>query len=211
MGKRVLHLAGEMNGLVPEFKVKPVVFGKDPLATSDHKTEASRNATEDNWRGYMPAGNGFIAVENPSQYTLPQPIEFHDQAVYSMSVFHQLHCLHTIMRSYNSLSELKPPSAPTTPNHHHDTHPPQRRDSHHPPPHQPKPEHKHSHKHIDHCFRYLRQAIICCGDTALEGQDLNHPDLKATDGTGAVHLCKDYGGLKGWAEGRRVTDKEGVL
>lgn len=38
-------------------------------------------------------GQGFIAVDDPSQYTLPQPIDFQDQTVYSISVFHQLHCL----------------------------------------------------------------------------------------------------------------------
>ncbi|KAK3949205.1 hypothetical protein QBC32DRAFT_379236 [Pseudoneurospora amorphoporcata] len=206
--KKVLSsLVGELNGLVPEFDVHPVVFGKDALATSDHKTEASANATEENWRSYMPAGNGFIAVDHPSQYTLPQPIEFQDQAVYSISVFHQLHCLHTIMQAYNTLSEHEtaPASSHTSTStrrddgdHHH----------HQPPPHQPEHEHT-NHNHIDHCFRYLRQSILCCGDTALEGQDMNHPDLKATDGTGAVHLCRDYGALKAWAEGRRVTGREG--
>ncbi|KAK1774685.1 hypothetical protein QBC45DRAFT_457991 [Copromyces sp. CBS 386.78] len=192
--KKVLSLVGELNGLVPEFDVHPVVFGKDALATSDHKTEASANATEENWRSYMPAGNGFIAVDHPSQYTLPQPIEFQDQAVYSISVFHQLHCLHTIMQAYNTLSEHTSTSST-------------RRDGH---PHQPEHKHtNHNHNHIDHCFRYLRQSILCCGDTALEGQDMNHPDLKATDGTGAVHLCRDYGALKAWAEGRRVTSTGG--
>ncbi|KAJ4373755.1 hypothetical protein N0V85_009069 [Neurospora sp. IMI 360204] len=107
--KKVFNLAGELNGLVPEFEVKPVVFGKDALATSDHKTEASANATEENWRSYMPAGQGFIAVDNPSQYTLPQAIEFHDQAVYFISVFHQLHCLTTA-----SATSANPSSAAAT-------------------------------------------------------------------------------------------------
>ncbi|KAK3486807.1 uncharacterized protein B0T23DRAFT_448009 [Neurospora hispaniola] len=198
--KKVFSLAGELNGLVPEFEVKPVVFGKDPLATSDHKTEASANATEGNWRSYKPVGQGFIAVDDPSQYTLPQPIDFQDQTVYSISVFHQLHCLYTIMQAYNSLSE---------PNHDHN--PPSaasqghtRRDNGH---HNPSHSQGHTnHNHIDHCFRYLRQSVVCCGDTALEGQDLNHPELSATDGTGAVHLCKDYRALKGWAEERRLTE-----
>lgn len=62
-----------------------------------------------------------------------------------------------------------------------------------------------SHRHIDHCFRYLRQSILCCGDTALEGQDPN-TSAKGTDGTGAVHLCKDYDELRTWTESKRVTD-----
>lgn len=105
------------------------------------------------------------------------------------------------MQAYNALADT--PSA--THNHNPPAHP--RRDGgHH---HESESEHtssKHTnHNHIDHCFRYLRQSVVCCGDTALEGQDLNHPELSATDGTGAVHLCKDYRALKGWAEERRLT------
>lgn len=49
-------------------EVKPFVFGKDPLATSDHKTEASENATEENWRSYMP---GMLHLCLSSMSTLP--------------------------------------------------------------------------------------------------------------------------------------------
>ncbi|KAK3935492.1 hypothetical protein QBC46DRAFT_271600 [Diplogelasinospora grovesii] len=180
-----LHLAGELNGLVPEFELRPVKFDKDPLATPDHKTEASANATEWNWASYMPAGNGFIPVEDSSRYTLPPPINAHGQDAYSLAVFHQLHCLHTIMTMYNQLAD-------GTPSEGHD----------HSAPGQ-------GHGHIDHCFCYLRQSILCCGDTALEGQDPN-TDTPATDGTGAVHLCKNYDHIIAWAEDRRLTDNKSL-
>jgi hypothetical protein len=63
--------------------------------------------------------------------------------------------------------------------------------------------------HIDHCFRYLRQSIVCCGDTALEGQNtkVTRPD---TDGTGATHLCKDIEQVKVWAEQRRLGDMHSI-
>jgi glyoxylase-like metal-dependent hydrolase (beta-lactamase superfamily II) len=67
----------------------------------------------------------------------------------------------------------------------------------------------HARRHTDHCFRYLRQSIVCCGDTALEGQNPKAP-IPDTDGTGAVHLCKDFERLKRWAEERRVVDTHGV-
>lgn len=60
-------------------------------------------------------------------------------------------------------------------------------------------------KHIDHCFRYLRQSILCCGDTALEGQNPLH-SYPGTAGTGAVHICKNWPELYLWAEERRSND-----
>ncbi|KAK0708467.1 hypothetical protein B0H67DRAFT_648527 [Lasiosphaeris hirsuta] len=187
------HPLEEVNGLVPPVSVHPVVFGPDPLVTPDHKTAASANASDEYWLSAVPLGNGFIAVEEPLQHQLPPPIRYKGKNVYSVAVFHQLHCLHTIMASYNALAAADGVM---------------------------KPEHSHAgptdkirrsgpHGHIDHCFRYLRQSLLCCGDTALEGQDPNSDD-PATDGTGAIHLCKDYEGIKRWAEERRLVDKHNL-
>ncbi|KAK8090440.1 hypothetical protein PG997_005401 [Apiospora hydei] len=167
-------LTGEVNSMVPEFPVRQVLFGRDPLATSDHTTEESKNATYNDWLSYMPVGNGFVALGQPKGNLLPPPIKYNDKDTYSVAYTHQLHCLHSIMTMYNGLLDGSM-SAPT------------------------------SHKHIDHCFRYLRQSIVCCGDTALEGQDPNR-DVMGTDGTGAVHLCKDYDQLLSWTESKRVVD-----
>ncbi|KAK5996528.1 Oxidase ustYa [Cladobotryum mycophilum] len=180
-------LLGELNNLVPNFFVRQVLFRKDPSATVDHHTEASKNATHDNWLSYLPRGNGFIAVNDTKKYTLPDPILFRGHEAYSIAVFHQLHCLYTIMDVYNNLanpaSKLQRDSA-----HHGDSHP----DS-------------HTHNHVDHCFRYLRQSLVCCGDTALEGQDPN-TDTFGTDGTGAVHMCKDFEAIRSWADEHRIVD-----
>lgn len=68
-------------------------------------------------------------------------------------------------------------------------------------------ENTHKHNHVDHCFRYLRQSLVCCGDTALEGQDPNTNTL-GTDGTGAVHVCKDFDAISSWADGNRLVDSK---
>jgi Mycotoxin biosynthesis protein UstYa len=134
-------------------------------------------------------------------YTLPGPIKALGQDTYSLAVFHQLHCLvsptrklfiilaafsnfyqYSIMRVYE-----ESPASPTA-------------ESHGPPAH---------HSHIDHCFRYLRQSLLCCGDTALEGQD-SATTLPGTDGTGAVHMCKDHDEILRWAESRRVVDHKEI-
>ncbi len=67
-----------------------------------------------------------------------------------------------------------------------------------------------AHGHVDHCFRYLRQSILCCGDTALEGQDPDNHVLPATDGTGAVHVCKDYDAIRSWADEHRFMDSRNL-
>ncbi|KAJ5413281.1 hypothetical protein N7465_005586 [Penicillium sp. CMV-2018d] len=180
-------LLGELNNLVPEFPVHQVLFRQDPSATIDHQNEDSRNATRDNWLSYIPRGNGFINVNDSERYTLPDPIPFKENHAYSIAVFHQLHCLYAIMDVYNQLSS--PASElPRDSTHEHNYH-----------------SHQHSHNHVDHCFRYLRQSLLCCGDTALEGQDPN-TDTQGTDGTGAVHMCKDYDAIRDWAERNRIVD-----
>lgn len=48
--------------------------------------------------------------------------------------------------------------------------------------------------HVMHCFDYLRQAIMCSGDVALEGMQTTFPDGKSggSDGWDAKHVCRDY-------------------
>jgi len=47
--------------------------------------------------------------------------------------------------------------------------------------------------HSAHCFDYLRQSIICAGDTNLEGK------TEAGPGWGSPHQCADYEALLAWA------------
>ncbi|KAH6623943.1 hypothetical protein F5144DRAFT_584826 [Chaetomium tenue] len=195
------QLLGELNKLVPDFPVRQVLFRKDSTATWDHKTEKSRNATRDNWLSYVPRGNGFIAVNNTNSYNLPDPILFRGQNAYSMAVFHQLHCLYTIMDMYTEMSitagHRRRESGKHDHNHDHgnNSHQDGNQGS------------THRHNHVDHCFRYLRQSLLCCGDTALEGQDPN-TDALGTDGTGAVHVCKDFDAIRSWADGNRLVDSK---
>jgi hypothetical protein len=62
--------------------------------------------------------------------------------------------------------------------------------------------------HNDHCFNYLRNALMCCGDTTLEGQSQAKmfEDVPGTDGTGAVHVCRSYDEISAYADRKRVAD-----
>ncbi|KAL2162562.1 hypothetical protein VTH06DRAFT_7476 [Thermothelomyces fergusii] len=188
------RLMGEINGLIPEFPVVPVLFGDDPLSTPDHTTAASANATHEYWLSFMPIGNGFMAVDHDDKHILPPPM-VQGQEYYSIAVFHQLHCLYSIMKMWNQMNDDLDRAKRGQP---------MNRDGagegmHHPD----------LRRHMDHCFRYLRQTIVCCGDTALEGQN---PKAKIpdTDGSGATHLCKDFGKLKAWAEERRLNEGHAI-
>ncbi|OJJ69563.1 hypothetical protein ASPBRDRAFT_281550 [Aspergillus brasiliensis CBS 101740] len=117
-------------------------------------------------------------LPNPKRYNLPDPIEVGKTEVFTPAVFHQLHCLYMIMHHYDVLLSNQA-----------DTHHTMDGDD---------------LWHVDHCFDYLRQSIQCCSDTALEGQG----EMKApgTDGSGGVHICKDYESIRVWAEQGRITD-----
>lgn len=49
--------------------------------------------------------------------------------------------------------------------------------------------------HINHCLDYLRQSILCCGDTTLEGAQSHVEDGKQVWGAsayGVTHTCRDW-------------------
>lgn len=62
--------------------------------------------------------------------------------------------------------------------------------------------------HNDHCFDYIRNAVMCCGDTTLEGQTrtpgLEH--VPGTDGTGAVHVCRNFDEISAYAVQMKLND-----
>lgn len=63
--------------------------------------------------------------------------------------------------------------------------------------------------HTNHCFDYLRQAILCTLDTTLEGAVPGKPG--GTNGFGHTHVCKNYHEVVDWIEGRRVSDPSYII
>lgn len=57
--------------------------------------------------------------------------------------------------------------------------------------------------HITHCFDYLRQSIMCAGDTTLEGRTYDSDGAEIPIGWGSYHECKDWEQIKGWADARQ--------
>lgn len=132
-------------------------------------------------------GLGYVHVKNPSEYSnLPHPIhDYTNQTVFTTSVTHQLHCLYTILEAYNSMKLTVASALPVDP--------------------VKKPW------HINHCFEYIRQAIMCAGDVALEGAATTFPgsehgeDQGGSDGWDAKHVCKDYGQVYEYLERETIN------
>ena len=57
--------------------------------------------------------------------------------------------------------------------------------------------------HTEHCFHYIRQAILCAADTTIEaggsGMILPNGDRVAAD-VGTVHTCRDWRQVHDWME-----------
>lgn len=57
--------------------------------------------------------------------------------------------------------------------------------------------------HLDHCFDYMRQSVLCCSDTSLEiAHRVKHPegDRAGTYGLGSVHTCRDWRQVENYVE-----------
>jgi hypothetical protein len=126
-----------------------------------------------------------VDIQDYKKHTLPPPMHFPEspgKELFTIAVFHELHCLMHISAFLDKLTM--------------------------------KIRNKdwllddEALAHTDHCFNYLRSALMCASDTTLEGQAQSDLQKGAhgTDGTGAVHNCRNYDEVYAWAENRRVTD-----
>ena len=69
--------------------------------------------------------------------------------------------------------------------------------------------HDHSSPHIDHCFDYIRQAIICAADPAIEPARIGKDGLRSqVDGWGAEHQCRSWEDLIDFANENAPSEAE---
>ncbi|TVY75767.1 Oxidase ustYa [Lachnellula suecica] len=67
------------------------------------------------------------------------------------------------------------------------------------------------HWHMIHCFDYMRQAIMCSADMALEGLETTFPDHNGgSDGWDSKHVCKNYGEVIDYLESVRAYDDQQI-
>ncbi|OAA72579.1 hypothetical protein ISF_01652 [Cordyceps fumosorosea ARSEF 2679] len=63
--------------------------------------------------------------------------------------------------------------------------------------------------HLLHCFDYLRQTIMCFGDTTLEWLPAPPRDNGST-GWGFEHKCRNFDAISHWVEDNRLKTTHGI-
>ncbi|KAK4560438.1 hypothetical protein LTR86_005634 [Recurvomyces mirabilis] len=188
------EVAGDVNGIVPRFSRQIVTLRPDARYVGDVTSPTFKEDTKDLWLSLVPntsEGLGFVEINKSAQYpALAAPYMKYNKTVYTTSVTHQLHCLYMIMHGFNDLAlkgslkmDMDADEGLTR-------------------------EGEDPADHLAHCFDYLRQAIMCHGDTALEGlQTTFGPDVGGSDGWNTQHVCKRYDEVYKWLEEKRIDDR----
>ncbi|RMZ10804.1 hypothetical protein D0862_03117 [Hortaea werneckii] len=182
--KAPLQIGGDIARISPAFNQERVTFQPNQSFIANLTSPDFHSSTRQAWLDLIPKGFGFLHIANPEQHPeLPPPYHRHNKTVYTTSMTHQLHCLYMIAGSWNDLAV----------------------NGHTPPEEEGEED---PHWHIAHCFDYLRQAIMCAGDVALEGQETTFPrGHTGTDGWNVQHVCKAYGEVYEWLERMRVDNR----
>ncbi|KAI4596609.1 hypothetical protein KJ359_005365 [Pestalotiopsis sp. 9143b] len=172
--------AGDVTGFAPRFSQKIVTFKPDPLFVPENGSEFFTDEVRQKWLGIVPKGLGYLDVKDPDKYhDLPQELEgYNGKYVVTTSMTHQLHCLYAIAEVFSAYSSNVTEKIP------HE-----------------------SPWHLAHCFDYIRQAIMCAGDIALEGRQTTFPEgFVGSDGWDAKHVCKSYDEVLDYLNTNRADD-----
>ncbi|KAH8817349.1 hypothetical protein F5884DRAFT_874354 [Xylogone sp. PMI_703] len=129
----------------------------------------------------------YLLVENPQTIGLPAS---HIQAetgkqIYALAAFHQLHCLALMRAAWHTVLDGGTEAL------NHPVH-----IANNPPGHIVT-------EHVEHCFDYLRQTIMCYSDTTLEPfleSDGRTLKSEGSSGWGAVHMCRNFDKFASWAK-----------
>ncbi|KAI7913220.1 hypothetical protein M9X92_009587 [Pyricularia oryzae] len=172
------QIGGDITGVGPKFSSQIQTFHVDQSFAPSNTSEFFSDEVLARWNSLMPRGMGFQWVNNTHKYhDLPTPIVWDE----GMTVFTTsvTHNLHCLFAIVQTYSGLK--SGHELPDDHH--------------------------WHMIHCFDYMRQAIMCSADMALEGLETTFPDHNGgSDGWDSKHVCKDWSQVKGYLESVRAYD-----
>lgn len=155
----------------------------------------------------IPANAGFVHIPQSQAYSLRpnKDVVPGTKNVYMLSAYHQLHCLKKLHLAFIDLRISCKPKASflnlksqfkfTTCSRAERGHGPLQKRS------ERMAKEVMDLKHAEHCFAYLRQGIMCAGDTTLEEPD---PERRGTlQGWGVVHQCRMWDGEEGLEEWRK--------
>ncbi|KFZ00090.1 hypothetical protein V500_01178 [Pseudogymnoascus sp. VKM F-4518 (FW-2643)] len=134
------------------------------------------------WDLLFPLGAGFVEVQNPMNYGLRGgfPVPNTGEVVTEIYSISMFHQLYCLSILRDAFGRDRDPS-----------------------------EHLAAEYNLGHCFDYLRQAIMCTGDTTLETASVNEDGVMVPgfDGWGDVHECRSYEAIFDFAAAHRVKDE----
>ncbi len=128
------------------------------------------------WQEMLPQGGGALRIPHPRRFDMPPSALLANDSeaseAYATSVTHQLHCLAMVRDVV--VSSITGRERKTDGS---------------------------ADRHIVHCLDYIRQAIICNGDTTLEEfkavlDGEGHAISYYIDGMGTTHQCRDWNAIK---------------
>jgi len=151
--------------LLPNVPYETVTFQADAMFS-----QRPTDDTDFAWDMLLPPGRGYVFVSDPQSRGLPEGEQTAWGQIYSVSMFHQLHCLAQLRKMYwvfrDGVVTGETTNARTFAG-------------------------RVSTDHVSHCFDYLRQAIFCSGDMTLEWPKQDGPSSGAVvDGWNIPHTCK---------------------
>ncbi|KAK4493736.1 hypothetical protein PRZ48_014921 [Zasmidium cellare] len=192
------ELAGDINNVWPELPRQIIEFQPDDRFVGNLTSPTFIDDIKQHWIELVPKGLGFVEVADYAERPdMPRPLFEYKTPVYTTSVTHQLHCLFMIMHGFNDLALNQGSFAMDMAGEDGDE--------------GLTREGEDPVEHLSHCFDYLRQAIMCHGDTALEGRQTTFgSDVGGSDGWNVQHVCKPWDRIHDWLEEHRIDDREWI-
>ncbi|GAB7356763.1 hypothetical protein MBLNU459_g7660t1 [Dothideomycetes sp. NU459] len=189
--KRSLSTQSPVKEFAPQTIVKvplgTVVFEEIPELYGPPSRE-----TDAYWDSLVPPGKGFVQIPNPEEYNLkPGILTQTGVERYSVTMYHELHCLALIRRYYWHLVDS------VSNGWHEDARQEMVR------------EQLYNH-HPHHCFAYLAQGIMCNADLTIEWARVEKDGRRfQVEGWGIPHhTCKDPRAVREWADKHHSPPRE---
>lgn len=153
-------------------------FPHNTLTTFVSNTIFHGHDSSQAWKSLNAKGGGWITVPDGEALGLGPPIRYNNKEGYGISVFHQLHCMAMMHDTYIQL---------LAGNFSHTDQ---------------------KSTHIEHCFDYIRQVLMCHADLSLEHRwhsPDEAPDNDAVNGWDVVHQCRDWNAVVSFVEENALT------
>ncbi|CAK7223359.1 hypothetical protein SEUCBS140593_005209 [Sporothrix eucalyptigena] len=169
----------DFTGVGPRVSQQIVRFKSDQSYAPMNTSEFFTEEVLQKWNHLMPVGMGFVWVNDTHRYH-DLPTPI-DWPDKTVFTTSVTHQIHCLFTIAQTYSGLK--SGHPIPNDHH--------------------------WHMIHCMDYMREAVLCSADMALEGHETTFPDDNGgSDGWDSKHVCKNYGEVKAYLESVRAYNDQ---